>query len=95
MSGTGSIPAPEPETLNGIQRIREASASVRSGCEVFLGLFFFLVLVMFLYLVCKLAVFYYEGAFVAAVEAFPDGRAEEDEAIDVWGAAFGAELYFS
>jgi len=47
------------------------------------------------YFVCKLAVVYHESAFVATVETFPDGRTEEDEAIDVWGAAFWTELYFS
>jgi len=60
--------------------------------NAFLGLFFFFGLVTFLYFVCKLAVFYHKSAFVATVEAFPDGRTEEDEAIDVWGAAFWTEL---
>ena len=55
--------------------------------------FSFVALVAFLYLVCKLAVFYYQGTFIAAVKAFPNGRAEVDEKIDVCGTAFWTELH--
>jgi hypothetical protein len=54
---------------------------------------FFLVSVTLLQLFSKLAVFYYEGALIAAVEASPDGRAVEDKKIDVCRTAFGTELY--
>jgi hypothetical protein len=33
-----------------------------------------------------------EGAFIATVKAFPDGRAIKDERIDIRGTAFWTEL---
>jgi hypothetical protein len=52
-------------------------------------------LVALLYFFCKPTVFYYEGTFIAAVKAFPNGRAIEDEKIDVCGTAFWTELHSS
>lgn len=42
-----------------------------------------LLLVAFSYFFRNIAVFYYEDTLIAAVKAFPDGRAVEDEKIDV------------
>jgi hypothetical protein len=40
-------------------------------------------LAAFSYFFCDLAVFYYQGAFISAVKALPNGRAVKDEKIDV------------
>jgi len=50
-------------------------------------------LALFSYLFCEFAVFYYEGAFVSTVKAFPHGRAIEDRTNEVCGAAFWTKLH--
>ena len=52
----------------------------------------FVALVALLYFFCKPVVFDYEGAFIATVKAFPNGRTVKDETIDVCGTAFWTEL---